>query len=188
MQDTFYEILSGNRPLDRKAARFLKGVLRKYPYFQTARMLYSKALMTSGMSAFETEVNRAAAAAPDRRVFRSFLSGRTTKTETTRKQQADPGGNNETKSKGKGIPAKQQAIIDRFLAENPRIRTKKEDIPEGEMSRESIEYHPEAVSETLAQILVKQGQTDRAIDIYNKLSLKFPEKSSYFAKKIEEIS
>ncbi len=179
MQKNYYEILKGKRPLDRKAARFLKGVIKKYPYSQHARMLYAKALMNAGMSAFKEEVNKAAAIAPDRKVFRAFLSGKFSGFNTfpLAEKQNEPGKKT----------ASQQAIIERFLKQEPRIRSKSSGVPEGELSRESIEYHPDIVSETLAQILVKQGQTDRAIDIYKKLSLMFPEKSSYFAKKIESI-
>ncbi|MDE5742789.1 MAG: hypothetical protein K2H62_00370 [Bacteroidales bacterium] len=36
-------------------------------------------------------------------------------------------------------------------------------------------------SETLAQLYLKQGAPDKAIEIYRYLSLKFPEKNRYFA-------
>lgn len=43
------------------------------------------------------------------------------------------------------------------------------------------------VTETMAEVWEKQGNNARAIEIYNKLSLLDPSKSSYFASKIEPL-
>ena len=43
-------------------------------------------------------------------------------------------------------------------------------------------------TETLAKIYLEQGYQDEAVDIYSKLSLRYPEKSVYFAALIEEIN
>ena len=45
----------------------------------------------------------------------------------------------------------------------------------------------EILTETMADVLIKQGQTDKAIQLYIKLSFLNPEKSSYFAAKIEQL-
>lgn len=45
----------------------------------------------------------------------------------------------------------------------------------------------EIVSETLADLLAKQGQKDKATKMYESLSLKFPEKSRLFADKIAAL-
>ena len=47
---------------------------------------------------------------------------------------------------------------------------------------------PEFCTETLAQIYLEQGYRQEALDIYSKLSLRYPEKSVYFAALIEEIN
>ncbi len=43
------------------------------------------------------------------------------------------------------------------------------------------------VTETLAGILARQGHNEKAIEMYKKLSLQYPEKSSFFAGKIEKL-
>ena len=43
------------------------------------------------------------------------------------------------------------------------------------------------VTETLAKILIKQGQLDKAIQVYKDLSLQNPEKSAYFDAQIKNL-
>lgn len=79
-------------------------------------------------------------------------------------------------------------LIDKFIAENPSIsKPKAEFFNPISVAQNSITDHGEIVSETLAKIYFKQGYFDKAISIYEKLSLKNPEKSVYFAAQIEMI-
>ncbi len=43
------------------------------------------------------------------------------------------------------------------------------------------------ITQTLAQLLANQGQTEKAINMYEQLSLIFPNKSAFFAAKIEQL-
>jgi hypothetical protein len=81
-------------------------------------------------------------------------------------------------------------LIDRFIIENPRIEPNRnaEKIPPEDNARLYAEPEGGFVTETLAKIYINQGYYSRAIEIYEKLSLKFPEKSSYFASQIELIN
>lgn len=45
----------------------------------------------------------------------------------------------------------------------------------------------EVVTETMAEVWIKQGNTDKAARVYQKLSLLDPAKSAYFAAKIEQL-
>ena len=83
----------------------------------------------------------------------------------------------------------QAELIDKFIIANPRIETQKDRplLPDEDKSRPFVEEEAGLVTETLAKIYVCQGYYSKAIDIYEKLSLKFPEKSSYFASQIEKV-
>lgn len=80
-------------------------------------------------------------------------------------------------------------LIDKFIEEEPSIsRPKPEFFDPVKVARSSQEEHPGLVTETLARIHVQQGNINKAIEIYRRLSLNFPEKSSYFAAQIEKLS
>ncbi|GAA5219661.1 hypothetical protein [Membranihabitans marinus] len=89
------------------------------------------------------------------------------------------------------------------LSENPETakewKVKKKKVKKSKISRkklskaeklaaESVQVNDEVVSETLAKLYVKQGLIDRAQAMYEKLSLKYPEKSIYFAAKLKELA
>lgn len=61
----------------------------------------------------------------------------------------------------------------------------------GERQVENIAQHSnenkEIVTETMAEVLIKQGKPEQAINIYEKLSFIYPSKTAYFAAKIEEL-
>ena len=82
-----------------------------------------------------------------------------------------------------------EALIDRFIREEPRIEAphKAEFFDPVDYAKHGLEDKQDIVSETLARVHLKQGYPDRAIKIYERLSLLYPEKSSFFAAQIEKI-
>ena len=69
------------------------------------------------------------------------------------------------------------------------LEEENEEIPENvfEMAVNSITREEGLLSEALADVYEKQGKHEKAIDMYRKLSLRNPQKNTYFARKIEKI-
>ncbi|RZK56681.1 MAG: hypothetical protein EOO91_11615 [Pedobacter sp.] len=88
----------------------------------------------------------------------------------------------------KQVAHKGADIIDSFIKNEPQIRPPKaEQINNENKAKKSAEDHNDLVSETLAAIYIEQMLYHKAIDTYEKLSLKFPEKSRYFADLIQSL-
>jgi hypothetical protein len=86
------------------------------------------------------------------------------------------------------IFSKGNDIIDSFIKNDPQIKAPKaEQINTENKAKKSAEDHNDLVSETLAAIYIEQMLYHKAIDTYEKLSLKFPEKSRYFADLIQSL-
>ncbi|PCJ98783.1 MAG: hypothetical protein COA50_00635 [Flavobacteriaceae bacterium] len=97
-----------------------------------------------------------------------------------------------TKIKEIEIPLKQDALkrkkfdlIDKFIENNPKI------VPKGNSTqkiniKESSKFDKnELMTETLAKVYLEQKKYKKAIQAYKILSLKYPEKSSFFADRIK---
>jgi tetratricopeptide (TPR) repeat protein len=79
-------------------------------------------------------------------------------------------------------------LIEKFIKEEPRIKPKKaEFFSPVNMARMSMVEKDDFVTETLANIYAKQGNTQKAIKAYENLILKYPQKTAYFAAQIKEL-
>jgi len=78
-------------------------------------------------------------------------------------------------------------LIDSFLENTKRIVPDKNTKNTVDLSEKSWASTDELMTETLAKVFVKQKKYDKALQAFQILGLKYPEKNSFFADQIKEI-
>ena len=78
-------------------------------------------------------------------------------------------------------------LIDSFLAKQQKIVPDKSKINNEDLSEQSWVNSNELMTETLAKVFIKQKKYVKALEAYQILGLKYPEKNSFFADRIKEI-
>jgi len=169
----------------------------QYPFFQTAQLFYilSKNQVDSIFSA--EELTQAAIYSGSRAKLYYYLSGdRNIADIIPPVSNASVIIEEELKNvkptvihhKSKIAKEQAESIIDKFLELNPSIQKPlSEFFSPTSMAAKSLEEDPDIATETLAKIYIKKGNYAKAIRIYEKLILYYPEKSNYFATLIESL-
>lgn len=166
----------------------------QYPYCSAIAILYLKALADREDLKFNNKLKKIALSVYSReRLHEITYLKAEVKTPEIKAQEVKPVAvaysiedipvnNNAQSFKG-------QSLIDKFIESNPKIGP----ISAGPEEHTNVPITPEIdvtetiFTESLAKIYIRQKQYDKAKRIFEKLNLKFPEKSSYFADQIEKI-
>jgi hypothetical protein len=80
-----------------------------------------------------------------------------------------------------------QELIDKFILSKPKIAPVKKTVSLKNLAQENSFNSNELMTETLAKVYLEQKNYKKAIQAYRILSLKYPEKNSYFADRIEYL-
>ena len=88
--------------------------------------------------------------------------------------------------KKEDTPVSKTSIINRFIEKNPKIKALEKDKNMTVLVSKN-ESSSSLMTETLAKVYLEQKKYENAIQAYKILSLKYPEKSGFFADQIKRI-
>ncbi len=174
--------------LNRETVEELREVVEEHPSFQLAWLLYLKNLKQIKSPDFNNVLKKVAVQVPNRKLLYKFLNTNFHKLEINKQVAA------EYKLDEDDTSVHGNTLIDRFLSSGQRVKRGAgvgETEVAGEHIKEVVEKSTletdEIITETLANIYFQQNNFEKAEEAYKKLSLKYPEKSVYFATRINEI-
>ena len=198
--------------MNQESLPFLKEITQRYPAFETGWMLYLKNLKNLDDASFEQELTSGAIRIQNRRKLYLFLNDTDKEPEpasiaTTaqnkddifnlifptkyRLEEADKTEKTleETVHSTQNKSGKGDRLIDKFLEAQPKMPQikDKESGAHRENTSTQEDTNEDFVTETLASIYAQQGYYKKAVQIFEKLSVKYPEKSIYFVTQIEKI-
>ena len=155
-----------------------------YPYCATFTILYAKNLWNVNDLRFKAFVQKAALSTYHRDVLQQLMAipAVAVNDEPTPYQLAELPEEEPIK------PLKQQDLIDKFIASNPKIHLSDKFEYEEPQNLTQNEVSESVFTESLAKIYIKQGQYEKALHIFEKLNLKYPEKNTYFADQIRFLT
>ena len=189
--------------IDKHESIYISNILENFPYFQTAHILYSKALQNTKSIRFKSQLKKAAIYSGDRNLLFDIISqqedlniSKATIKDKLKKEEKKAELHSfldwisivQTKKIVRSKKQNSDEIINIFLEKKPKIKNNKQRFfNASENAKKSIVENNDIITETLAKVYAKQEHFEKAILAYQKLSLKYPQKSSYFAEQIKVI-
>ncbi|MFA6924271.1 MAG: hypothetical protein WC223_08445 [Bacteroidales bacterium] len=171
----FNQYITESNQLNETSLNELVSLVDEFPYCQITRMLYLKNLSLNNKEEEQKKIKLTSAYTTNRKKLHQYLTS--VYSEATAKNQ---------------FSHEITDLIEEFIIKEPKIAPFKKDSSDDkkliiDLAESSIVDDEEIVTETLAKIHLRQGNFNKAIKIYEKLSLKFPEKITYFATQINSI-
>ena len=184
----------------------LSQLVKKYPYFQTAHILLSKGLNNIDSVRFNSKIKKAAAYSSNRKILFKIISDKSNLQNNQEKEknyankqslefsQNEMHSFNEwltiTKaSKISRLTSEDDKLIKNFISLKPSVKIKKDKkfFKSVDIAKSSLKENTDLITETLARVYLEQEHFNKAINAYEKLKLKFPQKSTLFAEQIKLI-
>ena len=170
----------------------LKKIVKKYPFFQTARVIELIGLKKFKNIRFKKALKKTAIQSSNRTILYEIIEfDNITISEENKMFSLDKSKNSflnwlKVSDKYDILKNNQDSIIENFLNSDHRIITNKENYNK-DFSENFSPEKKEYMTETLAKTYFDQKKYHEAIKAYEVLSLKYPEKISLFADQIKTI-
>ena len=191
-KEQFITYLQDTDGLDSESLEGIKRLTVEYPWFQAAWALYIKNLKNVNAPEYNSKLKQVAVKVPDRKNLFKFLNSELVKQKSGIEKLKAASSLYQLESGDESLEG--NPLIDRFLKSNNGSIVKAGTVDEKNVSTDdkafinkSVAENDELVTETLAAIYFQQKNYEKAQKAYQKLSLKYPEKSVYFAARIKEI-
>jgi hypothetical protein len=188
-REQFHTYLQNPNLLDAGSLEKIKNITLEFPWFQTGWMLYLMNLKNVNSADYHSVLKKVAIMVPERKNLFKFLNGELPKRQLGIEKLKVASGL--YRLVGTGDEMGNNHLIDRFLSTNPEMKRNSGEAVEFKSDKgfleKSLAESDELITETLASIYFQQKKYEKAQKAYQKLSLKYPEKSVYFAGRIKEI-
>ena len=195
----------------------IDSLLLEFPYYQTAQLLLIKGLLNTDSIRYNQQLKKAATYSLDRKQLFTLITQNKVKYKAVSMLEKEKNKSltkaleldtpldfnaeekhsfaewlalSEVKKIERNPKPQQTDLINKFIDKKTTIsKSKKEAFFKAvDVARESLVENHELATPTLAKVYLQQGHYKKAISAYEKLSLKYPEKNSFFADQIKLIN
>ena len=191
-KENFNNLVKNPNDINLDQSISIKKIIKKYPYFQTARIIELIGLKKFNNIRFNNALKTSSIYSTDRSVLYEIIElEKISSNESLPILSLEKTKNSFIKwlkvSKQVSSPkSSQNSLIESFLSVNPKIDPYKK-ISNTDLSAGFALNKKEYMTETLAKIYFDQNKFEEAIKAYEILCLKYPEKISLFADQIKTI-
>ena len=191
-KENFNNLVKNPNDINLDQSIAIKKIIKKYPYFQTARIIELIGLKKFNNIRFNNALKTSSIYSTDRSVLYEIIElEKISSNESLPILSLEKTKNSFIKwlkvSKQVSNPkSSQNSLIESFLSVNPKIDPYKK-ISNTDLSAGFALNKKEYMTETLAKIYFDQNKFEEAIKAYEILCLKYPEKISLFADQIKTI-